>query len=123
MWTNLGNFGTYSQHLILPIMLIYILEYINKTNNLKFLRLINIFIIFSILINHNNEFGFISKTKIEKNRNLFIEINKIVEEQNNKKFFLDKGLNWIDEKIDINNYDPGHKLQIEKYIDSRKMVI
>lgn len=120
MWTNLGNFGTYSQHLILPIMLIYIVEYINKTNNLKFLRLINIFIVFSILINHHNEFGFISKTKIEKNRNLFIEINKIVEEQNNKEFFLDKGLRLIDEEIDINNYDPGHKLQIENYINSRK---
>ena len=100
MWTNNGNFGIYSLQLIFPIILIYIIEYLNKIkNNLNFLRFINIIICLSIMINHYHDFGFINKNRIENNRNLFAKIKEIIKENNNNKIYLDKGLKLIDKKI------------------------
>lgn len=121
MWTNTGNFGIYSLQLIFPIFLIYIIEYLNKIkNNLNFLRFINIIICLSIMINLHNDFGFINKNKIENNRNLFAKIKEIIKENNINKIYLDKGLNLIDKKNKVLNYDYGHKLHIENYLDLRK---
>ena len=121
MWTNKGNFGIYSLHLILPLMLVYIVEFINNNQDKKkFFSLINIFIVISILINFNNEFGYIDNKKIKKNEKLFFKINDIVKKKDKDNLFLDMGLTLINDDNNIIYYNAGHKTLIEGYINARK---
>ena len=121
MWTNKGNFGIYSLQLILPLILIYVVEYMNNhKNKINFFRLMNIFIIISIFINLHNDFGYIDNKKIKKNENLFLQVSEIIQNQNKDNLYLDIGLTLIKDDNNIVNYDSGHKILIEKYINARK---
>ena len=114
LWPNMGNYGTYTNNLLVPFIIAYIIN-----NQIKYRKLyLNIFIIILLIFPLTTPiFNFSypgTLTKNEKSLNILSKKKIFDELSDNKNIYIDHFVKNLDDKINIENtlYFNGNTLHI-----------